>query len=180
MSEDPGTNSNEPVPEGHKSRGRVLLEGTKTLEEILRVATSFELTAYNFYTSMIPRVSKNIRYLVEELAAEEKRHYELFQQLARTPGIGEQIRQEILTPVSDHRFSDYVLADDLGDEPDDQAILQYALGREHAAMEQYRELANSTEPGPVHELFEFLADEETKHKQELEKTYYETVHSGGV
>ncbi|MCB1728495.1 MAG: rubrerythrin, partial [Gammaproteobacteria bacterium] len=69
---------------------------------------------------------------------------------------------------------------DLGDNPDDQAVLQYALGREHAAMEQYRELAETTAPGPVRELFVFLADEETQHKAELEKLYYEIVHSGGV
>jgi len=29
-------------------------------------------------------------------------------------------------------------------------------------------------------LFQFLASEETKHKLELEKLYYEIVHSGGV
>jgi len=47
-------------------------------------------------------------------------------------------------------------------------------------MKHYRELAEETAPGPIHDLFEFLANEETKHKQELEKTYYETVYSGGV
>ena len=47
-------------------------------------------------------------------------------------------------------------------------------------MEQYRSLAESTEPGPIKDLFEFLANEETKHKAELEKLYYEIVHSGGV
>ena len=52
------------------------------------------------------------------------------------------------TPASDGRFSDCVHLPDLGDNPDDQAVLQYALGREHAAMEQYRSLAESTEPGP--------------------------------
>ena len=165
--------------EGETS-SRQLLQSKKTLEEILRVATSFEQTALNFYTALIPKVSKRIRYLVEELAAEERRHYELFKQLARTPGIGEQLHQQVQTPASDHRFSDYVLADDLGDDPDDQSILQYALGREHAAMEQYRDLARNTPPGTVHDLFEFLADEETRHKCELEKVYYETVHSGGV
>ena len=47
-------------------------------------------------------------------------------------------------------------------------------------MEHYRSLADSTEPGPIQALFEFLANEETQHKAELEKLYYETVHSGGV
>ncbi|MCB1789628.1 MAG: rubrerythrin, partial [Gammaproteobacteria bacterium] len=86
----------------------------------------------------------------------------------------------ITTPVADHKFSDYIQLPDLGDNPDDQAVLQYALGREHAAMEQYRELAENADAGPIRDLFAFLADEETKHKAELEKLYYEIVHSGGV
>ena len=39
---------------------------------------------------------------------------------------------------------------------------------------------DGTEPGPIHDLFVYLANEETQHKSELEKLYYETVHSGGV
>jgi rubrerythrin len=161
-------------------RGQALLASKKTLKEILEVATSFEQTAHDFYTALIPRVSKRIRYLVEELAAEELEHLRLFTELAARPDIAGEINREIVTPVDDHVFSNYVHLPRLDDAPDDQSILQYALFREHAAMEQYRELALNTEPGPVHDLFEFLANEETKHKRELEKTYYQIVHSGGV
>lgn len=160
--------------------GRDLLASKKSLEDILHVATAFEKTARDFYSALVPRVSKRIRYLVEELAAEEQQHYDLFSALAKAPDLREQIRVEVSVPVNDHRFSDYVQAPDLGENPDDQTILQYALGREHAAMEQYRDLAANTAPGPIHDLFAFLANEETKHKRELEKIYYETVHSGGV
>lgn len=160
--------------------GKELLASKKSLEDILHVATAFEKTARDFYAALIPRVSKQIRYLVEELAEEEQRHYDLFTGLANAPDIKQQISALVDVPVNDRRFSDYVLLPDLGEAPDDQAILQYALGREHAAMEQYRELAGSTEPGPIRELFDFLAIEETRHKRELEKIYYETVHSGGV
>jgi rubrerythrin len=47
-------------------------------------------------------------------------------------------------------------------------------------MSHYRSLADSTPAGPIHDLFEYLANEEAKHKEELEKLYYEVVHSGGV
>lgn len=164
--------------EGHSEAYERIKSG-KTLGEILAVATSFEQAAQEFYTALIPRVSKNLRYLVEELAAEEREHFELFTQLANNPDIESQVRQRIQTPVEDHRFSDYVQLPDLGEHPDDQTILQYALGREDAAMKQYRALADSTEPGPIHDLFEYLAIEETAHKRELEKLYYETVFSGG-
>lgn len=167
------------VHEGDQS-GRERLASKKTLKEILEVATSFEQTARDFYTALAPKVSKNLRWLVEELAEEEQRHFDLFSELAARRDIEDQIGNLVDIPASDGRFSDCILLPDLGDNPDDQTVLQYALGREHAAMEQYRSLAESTEPGPIHDLFAFLADEETKHKQELEKLYYETVHSGGV
>jgi len=163
-----------------ESSGYQHIQSKKTLKEILEVATSFEESARDFYTDLIPKVSKNLRWLVKELAEEEQRHYDLFSRLANNPNIGQMIKAEVETPASDGRFSDRIHLPDLGDNPDDQSVLQYALGREHAAMEQYRALAENTEPGPIKELFEFLANEETLHKNELERLYYEVVHSGGV
>lgn len=165
--------------EGHV-RGRDRLRKSTTVGEVLETAIAFERTARDFYRDLAPRVSKRIRDLVEELAVEEQRHFDLFSELMARDDIGEQVRSRIATPAADHRFSDCIHLPDLGDDPDDQAVLQYALGREHAAMEQYRELAETTPPGPIHDLFLFLADEETQHKAELEKLYYEIVHSGGV
>jgi len=165
--------------EGHESSYQQLAS-KKSLAEILEVATEFERTARDFYTGLVPKVSKRIRYLVEELAEEEQRHFELFSELRARPDIEQQIQQRIEAPASDGRFSDAIHLPELGEHPDDQAVLQYALGREHAAMQQYRSLAQSVQPGPVQTLFEFLANEETRHKGELEKRYYEIVHSGGV
>jgi rubrerythrin len=156
------------------------IQSKKTLKEILEVASSFEESARNFYRDLIPKVSKNVRWVVEDLAKEEQGHYDLLMGLAARADIEAQIQAEIATPVSDGRFSDAVHIPDLGQKPDDQAVLQYAMGREHLAMEHYRHLADGTQPGPIKDLFDYLANEETKHKAELEKVYYETVHSGGV
>lgn len=165
--------------EGHIS-GREKLRSSTTVAEILKTATSFEQSARDFYRDLTPKVSKRIRWLVEELAEEEQRHFDLFVALNGRDDLAEQVQASIQKPASDHRFSDAIHLPDLGDAPDDQAVLQYALGCEHAAMEQYRELSQSAEPGPIQELFTFLANEETQHKAELEKLYYEIVHSGGV
>lgn len=156
------------------------MKAQSSLEDILAVATEFERTARDFYAALAPKVSKQIRYLVQELADEEQRHFDLFSQLQARPDIGELVQETVETPASDRRFSDCIHLPELGDRPDDQEVLQYALGREHAAMEQYRSLADSTQPGPIQDLFRFLANEETEHKAELEKLYYEVVHSGGV
>lgn len=167
------------MSEGHVS-GRQRLENSKTVKEILEVAISFEKTARDFYSDLIPKVSKNIRWVVEELAEEEQEHYDQFSELATRTDLEDQLATMVPTPAADRKFSDAVHVPDLGEKPDDQAILQYAMTREHAAMEQYGELADTAPEGPIKDLFRFLADEETKHKQELEKVYYEVVHSGGV
>lgn len=166
----------------HKNpqHGIDLLRPKKTLGEILEVVISFERTARDFYTALIPKVSKPIRYLVEELAQEEQRHFDLFNAVAQRDDIIEQLKAQVNVPLSDTRFSDCVHLPNLGENPDDQSVLQYALGREHAAMEQYRELAESVAPGLIQELFQVLSAEETRHKLELEKVYYTVVHNGGV
>ncbi|MBI4756174.1 MAG: ferritin family protein [Betaproteobacteria bacterium] len=155
------------------------LRGRTTLREILEVATGFEESARDFYVALIPRVSKRIRYLVEELAAEERKHCDLFGTLAQRPDIAEQVKAEIERTASDSKFSDCLHLPDLGEQPDDQAVLQYAMGREHAAMLHYGELARTAPAGPIRDLFRYLASEETRHKLELEKLYYETIHRGG-
>lgn len=157
------------------------LRGKTTLREILEVATRFEESARDFYIALIPKVSKRIRYLVEELAVEEQNHCELFGALAQRADIAEQIKTEIRRTASDSKFSDCLHLPNLGEQPDDQAVLQYAMGREHAAMQHYGELAETAPAGPIRDLFIYLASEETKHKLALEKRYYETIHrSGGV
>lgn len=161
------------------SHGIERLRGKTSLQEILEVATHFEEVARDFYTALIPKVGKRIRYLVEELAAEEQRHYDMFGALARRADIVAQVQAEIERTAADSKFSDCLHLPDLGEHPDDQAVLQYAMGREHAAMQHYGELAQTAPAGPIRDLFVYLASEETKHKLELEKLYYETVHRGG-
>lgn len=161
------------------ARGMETLRSKTTLREILDVATGFEESARDFYRDLIPKVSKRIRYLVEELAAEEQSHFEMFSALSQRADIAEQVKTEIERTASDSKFSDCLHLPNLGEQPDDQAVLQYAMGREHAAMQHYGELAETAPTGPIRDLFKYLASEETKHKLELEKIYYATIHRGG-
>lgn len=164
----------------HTSGSYEKLEKSKSLEDILDIALEFERSARDFYTDLATKVSKKIRYLVEELAEEEQGHFDLFTELRARNDLEQQIHTMIETPASDGKFSDCIHLPDLGENPDDQAVLQYAMGREHAAMEQYTALSKTAPAGPIQDLFKYLADEETEHKAELEKIYYEIVHSGGV
>ena len=164
----------------HRPDGYHQMKDLTSLREVLELATKFEITARDFYTDLASKVSKNMRYLVEELAAEEQEHVELFSDMLKRKDLQNTLDTKVERPASDRKFSDCVHVPDLGENPDDQTVLQYALKREQIAMEQYRTLAEETEPGPLHDLFQFLANEEAEHKNELEVLYYEIVHSGGV
>lgn len=156
------------------------LKSLTSLREVLEVAIEFERTARDFYTDLAPKVSKDMRYLVEELAAEEQEHVEMFKVLLERADLEHDLEIKVERPASDRKFSDCIHVPNLGENPDDQTVLQYALSREQTAMEQYTTLAEETPPGPLHDLFQFLANEEMEHKNELEAIYYEIIHSGGV
>lgn len=165
-------------PEGS---GYAKLKAQQSLGDILDTASAFEKTAYEFYSALQDKVSKPLRPLLKELVLEEKGHYNLFQALKQKPDVQSHIADLIKTPPSDHKFSDYIQLPELDEENlDDQSILQYAMGREQAAMEQYSSLAVETPPGEIQNLFRYLAQEELEHKRELEKRYYDLIHSGGV
>lgn len=164
------------MPEG---KGHAELTTTTNLRDVLTIATRFERIARDFYRDLVPKVSKNIRWLVEELAVEEQRHYDLFSGLAGRPDVEAVLHIEVERPVDDRKVFDGVHVPDLGEKPDDQAVLQYALAREHAAMEQYGALAENTPPGPLRDVFRYLANEETKHKNELEVIYDQIVVGSG-
>ena len=165
--------------EGHKS-AHDKLQDLKTLEEILDTAMSFEKTAEAFYTGLIDKVGKPLRELVSELAEEETRHYQLFKELRDHPDTEGQLASMINIPAEDRSFADYIKLPKLGKDPDDQSVLQYALQREDAAAKQYGDLAKNTPEGAIRDLFVALAKEELEHKAELEKRYYELIHTGGV
>lgn len=150
-------------------RGR---HGT-TLTDVLEKALVFEETARDFYRAVSPRVSQRIRWLIEGLAEEEQGHYELFNDLLDRDDLQAQIAAPIDPPPTDTRFTAALQVPDLGDPPRDLAVLQYAVEREHAAMAQYRALAETAPPGPIRDLFRYLGAEEALHKAELEKIHHE-------
>ncbi|MDM8547751.1 ferritin family protein [Candidatus Venteria ishoeyi] len=160
-------------PEGS---GYEQLKARQTLAEVLETVLSFEQTAYAFYSALTEKVSKRLRPLVKELAEEEQQHCLLFEDLKNNPAVRAVIAQRIKTPENDHKFSDYIHMPELDENPDDQSILQYAIGREHAAMEQYDGLAQESPNAVLKDTFTWLAQEELAHKKELEKRYYQLVY----
>ena len=82
------------------------LKSQQTLGEILLVAIEFERSARDFYSDLAPKVSKQIRDLVEELAEEEQRHFDLFSELNSRKDIEQQLTPDSLQ-VYEQWMKDY-------------------------------------------------------------------------
>ena len=139
-----------------------------TVEEVVKVAIKFEQTAYLFYTGLVEKVRPEVRPLVRDLAAEEKRHCELLDQLARSDDLGRQLQHRIKRPPTAEALESYVDIPLFPDEPLEDSLLEYAESRERIAYEHYGYLAEITPSGSVKELFEFLRDEEDGHLRALQ------------
>ncbi|GKY87328.1 ferritin family protein [Sinisalibacter aestuarii] len=159
---------------------REALSKLTTVEEVLELVAEFDREAHGFYVELIPQVSKSIRYIVEDLALTRLEHIRKISALAKSDDMRDHLKDAIMRPEADRKFSDAVQTPELMENPDDQGVLQFALARVQLAIEEYADLAANTPPGPFHEVFSYLANEESKHKSDLEALYYEIVHSGGV
>jgi rubrerythrin len=153
------------------SPGFHLLKETQSLYEILEKAMFFERTARDFYQELAEKVSDSIRPLVKELAGEEEGHYKLFQELYRHPYVQEHIATLVRTPPSDVQFTNYTHPPEIDRHANEKVILEYALHREMVAMQQYAALADNTPAGPVKDVFQYLAYEESEHIKDLEEKF---------
>lgn len=144
------------------------LSPNMTLKEVLALAMGFEETAYQFYGGLVDKVRTEIQPLIRELAAEEKKHYELLECLASDENLVDYLRHRTKTPPTTEVFSHYI---DLPLDPEElieDSLLEYAKGRERIAYEHYACLAETTPRGPLKDLFMFLHDEEAGHTKVLE------------
>ncbi|HCQ66576.1 MAG TPA: oxidoreductase [Rhodobacteraceae bacterium] len=169
-----------PLPQAPEPLRAHTLGNMTTIEEVLETVAEFGREAHSFYTDLIPKISKNIRWIVEDLARYELAQARRISELTRSRQMADHLKDAIHRPEADRRFFDAIQAPELGPHPDDQKVLQYALSRLQIAMEEYSELAAVTFPGPLHEVFSYLANEEARQKKELEVVYDEIVHTGSV
>jgi len=129
---------------------------------------SFERAAYDFYTRLIGKAPAEVKYLVRELADEEKTHYELLERVSQDESFGQYLTFRAERPSTHESFSNYVELIPLPEELFEDSLLEYAKSRERVAYEHYAYLAEITPGGSLKALFEFLRDEEMRHARDLD------------
>ena len=133
-----------------------------------------ELESYTLYTE----TAKNAKYpgakkLLEEIAADEKRHREYFLKGLEDPS---NIKMRSLTEdIPDLKITDQLINVPLDPQADYPQILIFAAQREKATHDFYVQIARNFKGSDMGKMFNNFATEELRHKYLLEKEYDEVV-----
>lgn len=138
-------------------------EEQMTVEGIIRRAIQVEENAYSFYTGASEMVKlPHVKDMLNELAGEEVKHKEKLEDLLA--GDTEQIVATGQSrKIQDLKLADYLVTPPLDEDATIQDILMIAMQREKNAHEFYNLMAGLASEA-AKDLFQFLAQEELRHK----------------
>jgi len=143
----------------------------KKFKETIQFAIEKEIKSFNFYTeaSKLAKFS-GAKELFSDLAREEVGHRKMLEKLDREKVIGVRIER-----VPDLRISDYLVEIEYKPDLPYAYILRIAKKMEEKSFNLYTDMKKSNTDADLKKLFEFLANEEAKHKLRLEKIYDDEI-----
>jgi len=145
----------------------------ETFEEIIREAVRKEADAAAFYRMASERVKSGISKIFEEMAAEEKKHRKLLEELD-----WEKVRQYELKNIPDLGISESQEDVPYNDTMTYQDAIRMAIKNEEKSHSLYLASARRFAGNPdMEKLFKMLAQEEAKHKLKLEQIYDDEVYN---
>lgn len=141
--------------------------GTR-FEEIIKFAIGEEIKAAELYEKYAPVVKEpGAQRMLEEMALMERGHE---QKLRNFEGTGKDTLSKI-GEVQDLQISDFLVEKELTGESSIQDVFIFAMKAEQKAFELYTKLAELEVGTDTVKLFRELAEEERKHKLDLESEY---------
>ncbi len=139
-----------------------------TFGDVVKFAIEQEQAAAELYERTAERAeARPAKMLLEEMGAMERSHEARLKALLAT-GMA-----SFPTPgdTRDIHVSDYLVADPLAPDSPLDKVYVFAMKAEQKARELYLRMAAVVSEGPSRELLETLAEEELRHKQDLEMQY---------
>jgi rubrerythrin len=147
----------------------------KKIEQILQRAIRVEEDSYKIYQKALRIVqSESIRELLEELAGDEREHRRKLKEMLDPEQRAAMIEKSEQQKVIDLKIGDYLVPREVHPNATMQDILTVAIHREKDTHRFYKAMSAISED-EVKKLFEFLADEEIKHKNKLESIYDDVI-----
>jgi len=145
------------------------------VEDIIQQAIAREEDSYALYTKAKEMVRpSHVKGLLEDLAQAELGHKAKLESLLKDD-VERVIAPEHREKVVDLKISDYLKPVSLDEVAGISDVLLLAMQNEKEARDFYAEMAQRT-TGTAKNLFEFLANEELKHKNQVETIYEEIVY----
>jgi len=139
--------------------------------EIIDFAIRKEQESVDTYVMASRMVKRaNVREMLEALARQEEGHKKKLLDV-KAGGTG----MPRVEKMSDLRIADYSDTTEVTADMDYQDVLIVAMKREQKAHNLYTILASNAKEAKLKELFENLANEESRHKLALEREYDEHV-----
>ncbi len=140
-------------------------------QEIINFAIQKEIEASNFYrrASQVVKFS-GTRELFLDFAKQEEGHRKLLEDLDM-----EKVTHARIEKIPNLRISDYMIDAELRPDIAYADILRIAMKREEHSIKLYNDLKPLNGDDGLTKLFDFLIQEETKHKYRLEKIYDDEI-----
>jgi len=142
-----------------------------TVDEILNYAIQMEQDAVDLYTDLAGKAKNPATRKTFLAYADEERGHK-----AKLLGVkGGKKLLSVEQKVQDLKIADYANDVELGENPDYQDVLLFAMKQEKQAFRLYSDLASKTDDAELEETLLGLAQEEAKHKLRFELEYDEYV-----
>lgn len=139
--------------------------------DVVNFAIEKEQKAMDFYRDCAQRAKNpGLKKFFEEMVQEEQRHRDMLAGL-EVEGIGD----VKLEKVENLHISDYLVDVEFREDLTYQEALTIAMKKEEKAYAFYTSWKNKCMHEKAEKLFDFLANEELKHKQKIEAVYDEEI-----
>mgnify|MGYP005841113939 CR=1 FL=1 len=151
-------------------------EKEMTIEEIVRQAIKAEEEAYSFYEAASKMVTaSHVQDTLKELAGEEVKHKQKLEGLLKGD-VERIVSRQKPRQIRDLQLAEYLKPQTLDEDASFQDVLIVAMQREKASYDFYTLMAGIAASEEPKKLFEFLAQEELRHKNKIEVLYDEVVY----
>ena len=149
---------------------------SETIESILKKAANKEQGSYLIYKNAASRAKDvQIKTTLSKFAEEELKHKQAIEDFNIETLSSKEIEIE---ETSRQGISEYLTSTDegLSEDSDFNDILVYAAKREKKAFEFYSNMSKQVDDAGLKNLFVWLAQEESKHKEDIEALFWEIIY----
>lgn len=148
------------------NKGGVIFMGH--IEDILSMAVTREIEAYEFYKQVSEKVSdKEVKKIFKELSDEELGHRDFLEKLKLDPVM----MKKIEPPKADYKVAEATELPPFSINMKPADAIALAMKKEQQAVEFYRSMADFSGDNEIKENFNNLASMELNHKHRLENVF---------